>query len=151
MAPPDPTELRTVAFDGKDLVLFSAGFVLVVAGLSAWDALWGYPSQWVATTVIIFAVAAPLALRRAVFGWPALPPPKEGFGWSLVSMIGLLVGLGGMGAAAVGVYPLWNGRPLHLGLIAGGLGAVVIASALTALRYPKSDLPSARAVRRQKE
>jgi hypothetical protein len=151
MPAPEPTELRGTAFDWKDLVLFATGYVLVIAGLSAWDELWGAPSRWATRGVILVGMLGPFALRRALFGWPALPPPKEGFGWSLLSMLAIFVALIGMGAAALAAWAMWNGRPLHLPLAGGGLGAVAIGSVLTALRYPRSNLPAARAVRRQKE
>ena len=147
MPSPAPTELHTAAFDWKDLLLFAAGFVLVVAGLTAWSELVGDPPRWVTKVGIVIGVAAPLALRRLVFGWPALPAPREGSLWSLLSMLGIFIALIGMGAAALGVFPLWHGRPMHGGLVGGGLGAIAVASALTALRYPRSNLPEARAVR----
>lgn len=145
MTAPSPTELRATAYDWKDLVLFAASFIVVVAGLTIWET-----SALVMKVVIIVGVSAPLAIRRLVFGWPALPPPKEGVGWSLLSMLGIFTGLFGMGAAALGVFPMWDGRGVHGGLVGGGLGAVVVASALISARYPRSNLPSARAVR-QKE
>lgn len=151
MPSPVPTELRTAAFDWKDLVLFAAGYVLVVAGLTAWGELIGEPPRWVTRIVIVVGMAAPLVLRRLVFGWPALPPPHEGVLWSLLSMLAIFMALFGMGAAALGVFPLWHGRAIHVGLVAGGLAAVAIASMLAALRYPRSQLPEARTVRRQKE
>lgn len=145
-----PTELRSATLDWKDLLLFASGFVLVISGLTAWAELVGEPPARVTKGVILVGVAAPLALRRVVFGWPALPPPREGFVWSLLSMIGIFLALFGMAAAALGVFQLWNGRPMHLGLVGGGLGAMIVASVLTALRHPRSQLPEARAVRRQK-
>ena len=145
MPEPAPTELRTVAFDWKDLVLFAASFVLVVLGLAAWE-----PQRLASTIVIIVGVGVPLALRRIVFGWPALPPPKEGGAWSLLSMLGIFMALIGMLVAVAGVSPLLNGRAVHGGVLGGGLGAVIVASLLISARYPRSNLPSARAVR-QKE
>jgi len=149
MTPPAPTELRTAAFDWKDLVLFAAGYVIVVAGLTTWAELAGEPSRRVVGIVIIVGMGAPLGLRRLLFGWPALPPPKEGFGWSLISMVAIFVALIGMAAAALGVYPLWHGRPMSFALVGGGLGAVAVASVLTALRYPRSTLPAARSLPRR--
>lgn len=151
MPEPVPTELRTAAFDWKDLLLFAAGFVLVITLLTVWAELAGEPPRWATKVLLAVGIAAPVALRRLVFGWPALPPPKETALWSLLSMLGILVALVGMGAAALGAWAMWNGRPLHLPLAGGGLGAVAIGSVLTALRYPRSNLPAARAVRRQKE
>lgn len=145
-----PTELRSAAMDWKDLLLFAAAFGIVVVGLTAWAEVAGEPPRWMTKVVIVGGLATPLALRRFIFGWPALPPPKEGALWSLVSMLGILAALFGVAAAALGVYPLWNGRALHAGLVGGGLAAVVAGSVLTALRYPRSNLPSARAIR-QKE
>ena len=146
MPEPAPTELRTVAFDWKDLVLFAASFVLVVLGLAAWE-----PQRLASTIVIILGVGAPLALRRLAFGWPALPPPKKGGAWSLLSMLGIFCALIGMLVAALGVSPLWHGRAVHGGVVGGGLGAVILASVLISARYPRSNLPAARAVPRQKE
>jgi hypothetical protein len=150
MATPVPSELRSTAFDWKDLVLFAAGYVVVVIGLTAFDELIGDPPLGVTRGVLALGVLGPIALRRLIFGWPALPAPKEGFGWSLLSMLGILVALFGMGAAALGVFPLWHARPIHWGLVCGGLGAVVVGAALTAIRYPRSILPEARAVRRDR-
>lgn len=141
----ETTELRTTAFDWKDLVLFAVGFVAVIAGLSAWSWLSGGPHKVVTGGLFLSGVIGPMFLRRLIFGWPALPPPKPGVHWSLLSMLGILFALFGMGAAALGAYPLWDGRGAHLGLISGGLGAVVVGAALTALRYPRSPIPEARA------
>ncbi len=141
------TELRTAAMDWKDLLLFAVGYVEVIVVLVAWTELAGEPSRLVTRIVIVVGMFGPLALRRALFGWPALPPPKEGLGWSLLSMLALLIALFGMGAAALGVFPLWHGRAVHQGLVGGGLAALALGSALVAMRYPRSSLPEARARR----
>ncbi len=145
METPTPSTLRTTAFDWKDLVLFAAGFVAVIAGLTAWSEIAGDPGKAVTKVVFITLILGPLGVRRLIFGWPALPPPKEGMHWSLLSMLGILIAIFGMGAAAMGAYPLWMERAAHLGLISGGIGAVVVGAALTALRYPRSPIPEARA------
>lgn len=65
-------------------------------------------------------------------------------------MLGIFMALVGMLFAAIGVSPLWHGRAVHGGSFGFGLGAVVVASAMISARYPRSNLPSARAIR-QKE
>jgi len=146
-----PSDLRTTAFDWKDLVLFAVGFVVVVAALSAWAEIAGEPGKAVTRVVFLTGVFAPIGVRRLIFGRPALPPPKEGFHWSLLSMLGIFMALFGTAAAALGAYPMWLGRDPHFGLIFGGLGAVIVGAALTALRYPRSPIPAARArVRRDR-
>jgi len=149
MDTPTPSQLRTTAFDWKDLVLFAVGFVVAIAALSAWAELRGEPGKAVTRIVFLTGIFGPIGLRRLIFGWPALPAPKEGFHWSLLSMLGIFTALFGTGAAALGAYPMWLGRDAHLGLISGGLGAVIVGAALTALRYPRSVLPEARALPRR--
>jgi len=151
MPEPVPENLRSTALDWKDLVLFAVGFVGVIGSLSAWSELSGEPGKQVTRIVFLVGLVIPLGARRLLFGWPALPEPRVGFHWSLLSMLGIFAALIGTGTAAIGAYPLWFGREAHLGVIFGGLGAVVLGAAMTAARYPRSPVPEARARLRQKE
>lgn len=147
MQEPLPDLRRIAAFDWKDLLLVAAGWQVIIAVLSALPPLTGRSGKSAVQLAVLVGVVAPLVARRWIFGVPALGEPKTGIGWSMLSMLGILAALGGMGVAAIGAYPLWDGGEARLGLVSGGLGAVVFGAVATALRYkPRSALPGIRPV-----
>lgn len=94
-------------FDWKDGLLFTGGFVLTVAGASALHDLGGVDlgrkEIQAGLTVLAFG---PLVVRRVLFGAPQLPEPRKGIVWSLVSMLGLLAMVFGIGVLALSTFPL---------------------------------------------
>lgn len=102
-------------FDWKDGLLISGGFVAFVGAAvvmkEAFDLELGRNAFRGAAVAALFG---PVAVRRAVFGAPVLPPPRQGVMSSITSMVGLLatlLGTGLLGIAGVGLSHALEGPP----------------------------------------
>ncbi len=85
-------------FDWKDGVLVCAGMIAAVSALVGLRRLGLViePDDGIVHAAVLLGMGGPVAARRAVFGAPALPPPRTGPVASLVSIIGLLATLAGL-------------------------------------------------------
>lgn len=141
------TTLRA-RFDWIDLILFAFGFVTTIGlAIAVREVGVSVGSGAIGTSALGLSFA-PIAIRRAIFGAPMLPPPKTGALWSACSIVSGVSVLLGVGILALSVIPV--GRALdparaaeqsrHLGQVAWMAGVAVsmilLGALLTWARYP---------------
>ena len=87
--------------------MFALGFVGVIAIATVLESAFGLRLGRGGIKVAVLALGfGPAAARRLIFGAPKLPPPRTGALWSLVSIVGLLCLIAGVGGFAIGAVTI---------------------------------------------
>lgn len=137
---------RRAAFDWIDALLFAFGFTSSIGLAIAFEVD--------VRRVALVLAFAPLGVRRLVFGPPPARELRAGGVWSLVSIAGLLLVLGGTGTLATAAAPFFDAAPPDFEAEARETYARVDAELASRVSFglgARDEAPEARDARREAE